>query len=187
MRITAIIMCSGFGRRMGANKLLMPINGKRMFEYVFETIQGIGFYKTVVVTPYEEIKKYAQIRGFEATFNSENEEGIAASVRIGAGLCGDAEGIMYFTADQPFIDAETINRLLFEFEKNNKITVPVLNGKNKNPVIFPVRYKNDLLSLSGDVGGRQIINANKADVTKVFFKIERPFIDIDTAKDFEKL
>jgi len=187
MKITAVIMCSGFGRRMGKNKLLMPLNGKRMFEHVFDTISNIMFYKTVVVTPYEEIKTYAENKGFDTAFNAESEEGISASIRIGTGLSEDCDGIMFFTADQPFIDVATVYRLIFEFENTNKITVPVLNEENKNPVIFPAKYKKALLSLSGDIGGKQIINSNKADVSKVLFDNERPFIDIDTTDDLEKI
>ncbi len=187
MKITAVIMCSGFSRRMGKNKLLMPIADKRMFEYVFNTISNIVFYKTIVVTPYDEIKAYAEKKGFVTAFNSENEEGISASIRIGTSLSGDSDGIMFFTADQPFIDVQTIHRLIFEFENNNKITVPVLEGENKNPVIFPAKYKKDLLLLTGDVGGKKIIDANKSGVSKVIFENERPFCDIDTIEDFENI
>lgn len=187
MKITAVIMCSGFGRRMGTNKLLMPVEGKRMFEYVLDTVCSIGFYKTVVVTPYEEIKNYSENKGFIVAYNAENQEGISASVRIGADLAESSDGIMFFTADQPLIDAVSINKLIDDFQVNGKITVPVLNGKNKNPVIFPIRYKKNLLSLSGDIGGRQIINTNKADISKVVFDKERPFLDIDTAEDFKLL
>lgn len=187
MKITAVIMCSGLGRRMGKNKLLMPVADKKMYEYVFNTINNIVFYKTIVVTPYDEIKNYAESKGFITAYNNENEEGISASIRIGTNLSEDSDGIMFFTADQPFIDVQTIHRLIFDFENKNKITVPVLNGKNKNPVIFPAKYKKELMSLRGDVGGKQIINANKAGVSKVLFENERPFLDIDTMDDIEKI
>ena len=60
MRVTAVIMCSGFSRRMGENKLLMDFRGKRMFEYTVDTVKKAGFYKTVVVTAYDEIADYSE-------------------------------------------------------------------------------------------------------------------------------
>ena len=39
--ISAIIMASGFSRRMGKNKLLMKYNDKFLIEYTLDTIKSI--------------------------------------------------------------------------------------------------------------------------------------------------
>ena len=71
MKITAVIMCSGLSRRMGENKLLMPFRGRRLFEYAVDAVREAGFWKTVVVTAYEEIAQYC--RDMTVFFNPDNE------------------------------------------------------------------------------------------------------------------
>ncbi len=185
MKITAVIMCSGLSRRMGDNKLLMLFRGRRLFEYAVDAVREVGFWKTVVVTAYEEIAQYC--RDMTVVFNPDNEEGIASSVRLGVLNSGDSGGIMFFTADQPFIGVREINRLTEAFGDGEKIIVPYLGGQPKNPVIFPSRYKNELAGLTGDFGGKSVYKNHPEDVRKVIFENGLPFADIDTAEDMERL
>lgn len=39
--ISAIVMASGFSRRMGKNKLLMDFNGKTIIENTFEALKNV--------------------------------------------------------------------------------------------------------------------------------------------------
>ena len=185
MNITAVIMCSGLGRRMGKNKLLMPFRGKRLFEYTADAVSEMDFYKRIAVTAYEEIALYC--KNMTVIFNPDNEEGVSSSIRLGAENSGDCDGIMFFTADQPFLDTKAINRLISAFEGEGKITVPFCNGRPGNPVIFPVKYKNDLLELRGDEGGKKIYKAAGSDMLPVVFDDEILFSDIDTYGDLKKL
>lgn len=185
-RITAVITASGFGRRMGGNKLLMDFNGKPLFQYVVDTVANYGFYDAMVVTAYDEIMGYACKVGINAVFNPYNAEGMAASVRLGAEYAKDCDGIMFFTADMPFISASEIDRLVSAFDEYGGIIVPNVNGIRRNPVVFSSEYKNDFLSLSGEQGGRIVMNNHKDRIYQVFFDDETPFCDIDTPEDLKK-
>lgn len=185
MKISAVIMCSGLSRRMGENKLLMDFKGRRLFEYVFDAVSECDFYNVVVVTAYDEIAKYS--KEFNVVYNYENYRGMSSSIRLGIMNSGDCDGIMFLTADQPFIDNATINRLNFIFCKENKIIVPKVKNTPKNPVVFPTRYKNELALLKEEEGGRSIYSRHTSDVCWVLFDNDRPFFDIDTFDEFDKL
>lgn len=185
MNITAVILCSGLSRRMGENKLLLPLRGKRLFEYTVDTVEKAGFKKTVAVTSYRDIAYYC--KNITVVLNPGNIEGISSSIRLGVQNCGNCDGIMFFTADQPFLDIDTIRILVDAFERENKIIVPRCCGKPANPVIFPIRYRDSLLSLKGDEGGKKIYRSVPKDVSFVDFENEILFSDIDTREDMKKL
>lgn len=184
MKIAAVIMCSGLSKRMGKNKLLMNFNGRRMFEYVIDTVTQVDFAKIAIVTTYCEIGKYAE--ELEVYYNPNSNEGISASIKIGIQSCRDCDGIMFFTADQPFLNAETIIKLLDAFRLTNKIVVPIAEGTPKNPVIFPFRYYDELMLLRGEQGGKKVYNNHLDDICFINFQTINPFIDIDTLSEFYK-
>lgn len=188
-KITAVVMCSGLSRRMGENKLFIPFNGKKMYEHTLDTVIKSGFYSVNVVTSYDEIaKKYQGLYDrVDVIINKNNAEGISSSIRLGVESSGECDGLMFFTADQPYLDISTINALTDAFIKTDKIVIPFYNGIPRNPVIFPARYKEHLLTLRGDEGGKRIYRRFLDDSYEVLFEKELPFIDIDTRDDLEKL
>ncbi len=188
-KITAVVMCSGLSRRMGENKLSIPFNGKKMYQHTLDTVIKSGFYRVNVVTSYDEIaKKYQGLYDrVDVIINKNNAEGISSSIRLGVENSGECDGLMFFTADQPYLDISTINALTDAFIKTDKIVIPFYNGIPRNPVIFPARYKAHLLTLRGDEGGKRIYRRFLDDSYEVLFENELPFIDIDTRDDLEKL
>ena len=50
--ITAIVMASGFSKRMGLNKLLMKYNDKFLIEYTLEKISQCDFVEKIIVKEY---------------------------------------------------------------------------------------------------------------------------------------
>ena len=54
-----------------------------------------------------------------------------------------------------------------------------------NPKIFSSRYRDELMNLSGDTGGRQIIASHSDDLLLVEAADEIETIDIDTNETLE--
>ena len=93
---------------------------------------------------------------------------------------------MFFSCDQPFLTSNTIKKILQNF-KTKGITIPEYNGKRSLPVIFGENFKDELLKLEGDTGGKTVIS-NHQDKIKIV-EIENPDEgkDIDTKEDYEML
>jgi molybdenum cofactor cytidylyltransferase len=92
---------------------------------------------------------------------------------------------MILMGDQPLFGKDDINLMIDKFSSNEALIATALNGKRKNPVIFPSKYYADLLASSGDKGGRDIID-NDPDKMLIEFDAFK-LMDIDTINDLEQL
>lgn len=187
-KILAIILASGQGKRMGKNKLLLDFYGKPLVEWVVESVKSIGFKKIILVYKDNKVKEIGIKHDVFTLYNKNahygQSEGIKISLKYSPIL---SEGYMFFTGDQPLLKKETIKKLMQTFNENRGIIVPKVNGKNKSPVIFSSDFKNELMSLSGDIGGRPVIRNNFDKVTFVTFDSDFEFFDVDTVEDLSNL
>ena len=187
-KVVAIVMASGFGRRMklAENKLLLPANGRLLFMHTLDVIKVTGM-AAMVVTSVPEIASYARELGFGCTDNPRRQEGISAAIRQGIAACGEGfDGYMFFSCDQPFLRAAVIEELLRAFARETAVIVPRVNEKTYSPCIFPVQYKQELLALTGEQGGKYILRKDPACIF-VDFSNARDFFDVDTAEDFAQM
>ncbi|MEG1746837.1 MAG: nucleotidyltransferase family protein [Oscillospiraceae bacterium] len=157
--VHCVIMASGFSRRFGGNKLLCPVEGIPLFRRTFSALPAGLFAQGVVVSQYEEILQGAAENGYLTIQNTQAEEGIAASLRLGLSAVMDgADGVLFAVCDQPYLTAESVQKLLLQFEKTPD-SIVALSAENRrgNPVIFPAEFFGELLSLTGDTGGSAVI------------------------------
>lgn len=189
MNISAIVMASGLSKRMNKSKLHMEINDKKIYEFILHTIKSCQcFNEVIVVAKDQEIIEKSESLEFKVIKNEKSFLGQSTSIKLGLTNSKHSQGYMFFVADQPFIKESTIKALIDEFNNNpDKIIIPCYNGKNGNPVIFPLNLKEELLSLEGDIGGKSVINNNIDKVIKVHIKTDYENIDIDTMEDYEKV
>ncbi len=186
--LTAIILASGFSRRMGQNKLLLKYRGKSLIEHTIETILQCGFSEVILVAREEEIIEIGNRNGLKVIENENAVKGISESIKLGVMHANETEGYMFFTADQPFLRIDTIKEIAAEFRENSAyIIVPRCDGKRGSPVIFPSSFKEDFLKLEGDVGGKVIINKNLDKVKFVEIQDSRNLFDIDTNENYENI
>ena len=81
--ISAIIMASGFSRRMGENKLLMKYNNKFLIEYTLDVISKCNFKDKLIVTQYEKRKEIGENLDFKVVKNKYPNRGISESIKLG--------------------------------------------------------------------------------------------------------
>lgn len=184
--ISAIVMASGFSRRMGENKLLMDFNGKTIIENTFEALKKSDFKEVVVVSQYEEVLKIANKYQFKFVLNDNANIGQSESIKLGIRNSGKCDGYMFFVGDQPLINNDDVKELINEFGENKEyIVIPRYDNKTGNPVIFPTCLKNNLLSLKNDEKGKKVIN--EYDKIKYVNVSEYTLLDVDTKLDYENL
>ncbi|HEY8892159.1 MAG TPA: molybdenum cofactor cytidylyltransferase [Clostridium sp.] len=184
--ISAIILAAGYSRRMGKNKLLLKLRSISLIQHTIDIIKKCGFQEVIIVAREEEIIKIGYKNDLKVIVNENAVKGISESVKLGVKNSTLTDGYMFFTADQPFLDIDTINELIQKFRENtNYIIVPRCDGRLGNPVIFPSIFKEDLLKLEGDVGGKIIINKNLDKVKFVEIYDSTKLFDIDTNENYE--
>lgn len=194
MKITAIILAGGLSRRMGRNKLNLLIDNTTMLERVLDTAGDAGFCEIILVRsqgtqPPRIPKDSGSAKSFLEILNPSPEEGIAGSIRLGLTASHEeAEGWVFLMADQPFLTSETLRQLAHRFKENpNKIIQPVYGMRKGGPVFFPRHLKAELMELTGDIGGRQVMARHPELILREFFPLTREALDLDEPQDYEAL
>ena len=183
--LSLIMLAAGNSRRFGSNKLLYEIGGVPMYLRTLYKLQKaaseLGNCEIIVVTQYEEIAAKAQESGARVLINPHPERGISSSMQIGLAAAQESSACLFTVSDQPWLTAETIVDLVHKFLAEHKgMACTLLGVKTGNPCIFSRKYYQELQEITGDKGGKQIINRHPDDVTYLEMKDARELVDIDT-------
>jgi len=184
--ITAIVLASGYSSRMGENKLLLLKDNIPMIEHIFRELYKINFSKVIVVTQYDEVKILAKSYGYTPIINNSPQIGISKSIKLGIKNTNIDSNFMFFTGDQPFLTSKVIQKIIDVFD-DQYIVVPRFLDENKSPVIFAKKYRDELLKLDGDIGGKEVIKNNIDSVRYLNFFYGNYFLDIDTKEEYKKI
>ena len=180
-RIAVILEAAGNSSRFGSNKLLHIMeDGRPMSASILEAARSVDAYRKILVTQYDEVAAMAP--DFKVVMNDRPDLGISRSMQLGLKAAGDADAYMFCVCDQPGITKATLERLIEAYKKGTAGIVSLAwQGRMCNPKIFSSRYKEELMKLSGDTGGRQIIASHKDDILLV------EAVSEDEVKDIDKL
>lgn len=188
IKINLILLAAGNSTRFKGNKLIEVVNEKPMYMNVIEKVLKLKFNKIILVTQYKEIKDALIDYPVQIVMNNNSELGISHSIKLGINTDLEADAYMFMVCDQPFISLESIKALIDSFTKSNRGMACVeYDGKLGNPTIFSAKYKEELLNLKGDVGGKTVMKKHLQDLEKVKINNETELMDIDTREELEKL
>ncbi|WP_022849637.1 nucleotidyltransferase family protein [Limisalsivibrio acetivorans] len=188
MKPSCLIMAAGLSRRMGREKLLLPLEDSTILGYMLRSLPLDEFERAIAVVSSKDVADIFENMGIEVIFNRAPEKGKSETIRLGTKALEGASGIMFLVADQPLISPETVSALCREYTENpNSIVIPVYCGNEGNPVIFPPECYEPLQNLSDDSGGRVVIEDNRGIVRKVDCGDNCQSLDTDTEEDYRKL
>ncbi len=178
--IAVILEAAGNSSRFGSNKLLHIMDdGRPMAASILEAARSVNAYKKILVTQYDEVAAMAP--DFDVVINDRPDLGISRSMQLGLMAAGDADAYMFCVCDQPGLTKATLERLIKAYKKGTAGIVSLAwQGKMCNPKIFSSRYREELMALSGDTGGRQIIASHADDIFLVEALSEDEVRDIDS-------
>jgi len=186
-KISAILLAAGLSRRMGEDKLRLPYKGKPMLQHAVDLISRLPVTEKIIVTTQTRLDYILIPRRVLVITNPHPETGQSGSIRLGLEA---ATGNWYFflVADQPGLTTDDLNPLL-EYASGNisRIVFPVVGDKPCTPTLFPSEYREELLALSGDMGGRAVCNAHSNACTEVEPVSPKHFFDIDSVADYKAL
>ena len=191
-----VVLAAGNASRFGRNKLSEPFRGKPLIQWALEAVpvDRLGpNYADVpapvrVVTQYPDVGMLAAAFGFGGIYNEAPELGISHSVVLGTrALMHRCGGLMFLVADQPLLRRQTVAALADRFLADpTRIVVPAAGDRQGNPCIFPAALYPELLALTGDRGGKQVVKRHPELVTLVPVP-EEELADVDTISDLNAL
>lgn len=185
--ISCVLMAAGISKRFGKNKLKETVNGQTLIEHSLSIIPKEKFNKVIVVSGQEDILQNAENLGFQRVINNEPQKGLSHTVKLGLSKCDCDDAVMFLVSDQPYLKKETIIRLVDEYTKRPEFIFALKSDTRRgNPCIFPKKFYDELYSLSGDVGGSEVIRRNENELVLINTD-EIELIDIDTKNDLLKI
>ncbi len=189
--ISAILLAAGESKRMGQPKQLLPFRGSTLLGQIVENLLQSQAAETIVVLGSQAEKIIPQIAGepVKIVVNQDFDQGMSSSIKCGLSHISEAaDGVMIVLGDQPLIEKETIDLLIERHRQSERgIILPVYNGTRGHPVIFTMKYKDELLRLTGDIGGKQIVERHPSDVLEVEVDSESVVMSIDAESDYQSL
>jgi bifunctional UDP-N-acetylglucosamine pyrophosphorylase/glucosamine-1-phosphate N-acetyltransferase len=116
----AVVLAAGMGTRMKSDlpKVLFPVLGRPMIEYVLDALAAAGVHRTIIVVGYraDDVKKLLGGRqGIEFALQSERL-GTGHAVKMAQPLLSAQRGpVVIVAGDSPMIQAASVRKLLEHF------------------------------------------------------------------------
>jgi|TARA_Y100001949_G_scaffold156516_1_gene145453 molybdenum cofactor cytidylyltransferase len=193
VKVSAIILAAGQSSRMeNGNKLLLPINEIPMISHVCNTVLTAGLDPVVVVTGFESdlVTQAIPTAINDIIYNSHWQSGMASSIYEGlSALPQNVDGNMIVLGDMPMISKDTLTLLIDEFIMLNgqHIIYPIYEERQANPVIFPKKYFQEILSSTGDRGCKKVLKQYPDDVVGVSIGSPEVVFDCDSEDNYFRL
>ena len=186
-KISAILLAAGLSLRMGEDKLLLQYRGKTLLQRAVDFLGVLPVYEKIVVTTEARLNDVSLPPGVHAVINQKPEEGQSGSLRLGVSAATGSQ-YLFLTADQPLLTAEDLQPLLKgAYNNKDSIIYPVINGSPCSPVVFSSHFRDELLSLSGDTGGRTVRSRHPEVCVVILPEHPENFSDIDSPEDYLEL
>ncbi|AHC51258.1 4-diphosphocytidyl-2C-methyl-D-erythritol kinase [Sulfolobus acidocaldarius SUSAZ] len=184
MKIGAIILAAGEGKRFGGNKLLATIDNTPI---IIKTIDSVKFLDRVIIVG-KYYKELLDVLSNEIVIYNPNwREGISSSIKLGVRFFFDFDGVLVLLGDMPLITENTVKKIVSEFKENCYAVIPVHKGTRGNPVLLSRVLYEKIMNLKGDVGARMILGElKKENICEVECGRE-VLIDVDTPADLTLL
>ncbi|MEY3747215.1 MAG: hypothetical protein RL194_674 [Pseudomonadota bacterium] len=193
-QVTGILLAAGHSRRFGThNKLLQQLPDGNLLGLASaqHLIAAIPQSVAIVRPGHDAFKSILADAGFQVTVCADHEQemgdSLAAGVRFAMTLYPQSCGFVIALADMPAILPATITAVAAGIENGCGIVAPVFKGKRGHPVGFSAGFQQELQTLKGDEGARQLIARHPSALVLQECDDAGILLDVDTPSDIEQL
>jgi molybdenum cofactor cytidylyltransferase len=188
--ICAIILAAGRSRRMGAQKVLLPFAGRTVIGHIAGEILRSAVAEVIVVAGTDVPRLAEALAGCRVTLatNPDADGDMLSSVRCGLrALPPGCEAVLVALGDQPSITADLVGRMLDAFRTSGRgIVVPACGGRPGHPILFSIRYREEVLTRYDGVGLCGLRQAHPEDVFELGVTDSSVLADMDRPEDYRR-
>ena len=187
MQLSVIMLAAGLSKRMGRDKLLLPYKGKPLLAKGISLLEQFLADEKILVINKQRLIEVIIPAGITPVLNDDPQAGKSHSISLGLKQASGSH-YLFMTADQPLLDiAAMMDILMVSKEYPDKIIYPAVKNELRNPVLFPAEFRDALMALRCDEGGRKVVRENPESAVAVPTNSPEKFWDIDSEKDYEIL
>jgi molybdenum cofactor cytidylyltransferase len=190
--IRGILLAAGYSKRFGTNKLLHPLpvgtpdaGTPIALAAARHFVEALPESVAVIRPRAQRVGKMLREAGCNTVVCRNAAEGMGVSLAEGVRAAADAHGWVVALADMPYLRPETIRVVATALSEGAAIAALAYRGERGHPVGFARRFLDELTSLRGDAGARDILKAHPDWIT--LYEVDDPGVlrDIDEPSDLE--
>ena len=188
MRLAAVVLAAGRSSRMGANKLLLRVGGRRVIDHILFSLKPV---ETTVVLGHkpEDIRHIAEAHGVRTVDNPEYERGMTTSFQAGLRVLDPGvEAVFMVLSDTFGFRHELLERMAEVMEEDSEalIVSPVHEGRRGHPVLLRSPLFSEFLGLREGETMKDVVGRYENDHRHVESDIWCR-IDLNTSEDYERV
>ena len=188
--IVGVLLAAGAGTRFGSQKLLARVNGSPI---VATAARGLApLVDSLIVVVGSEAESVSQaLAGIDVgsvVANPRWADGLSTSLRLGVGSAASiADAVVIALGDQPSLDPGVVRMVVARWRETGKpIVATRYRGVQGHPVLLGRAVFGEVMSITGDVGARDLIRRDAARVAFLDVDADAPR-DVDTPDDLAAL
>lgn len=159
--VAGVLLAAGGSTRFTeGNALLANIGGTPVVRLAARSLVAAGLEPVVAVLGHDADAVQTALWGLDVRFeyNPSFDTGQATSVRRGVEAVADSPAVVIALGDMPHVAPATITALVQTYLAGHGTALAAAyEGRRGNPVLFDERHFDALRSLTGDVGGRDVL------------------------------
>lgn len=193
LRYSAVVLAAGESRRMGRNKLLLPLGGEPVIRRSVRTVLEAGVQETVVVTGHQGREVMQVLLDLPVTLqpNIRHEDGQMRSVAAGvAALARATDAILVCLGDMALLTPADLRELMAAYEARAgvaSIVIPRHAGERGNPIVFASAYAPEVAAGRRLIGCRKLAEQYPQETAYHEAAHDRFTTDMDTPQDYQRV
>lgn len=181
--LTGVLLAAGFGSRFGTPKLLAQIEDRPVIAYSVAALAPCEHIIAVVRADDDALQAVLDGLSIHWITNPEPNRGMGHSIACAVRATADSDGWCILPADMPRVTTATTARIMDALRAGATLAAPVHQGRRGHPVGFGACFREDLMQLDGDTGGRTIIDQYADELLAITTADGGVLRDIDTPDD----
>lgn len=183
--IVGILLAAGNGSRFGGDKLLHPLPGGLPIGVAAAASLLPSCDRVVAVVRPGDLALSAILAeaGCEIAVCSGAEEGMGHSLAVGVCAAPQASGWIVALGDMPFIRTETHRAVAACLRSGARLAAVQYRARRGHPVGFAEEWFLQLASLTGDQGGKAILEQHRQHIAVCTVDDPGVILDIDRRAD----
>jgi molybdenum cofactor cytidylyltransferase len=169
--VAALVLAAGRSRRMGFQKLLLPIAGRPLVARLVDELLRTPVSPVVVVTGADEAEIAAALAGRDhaRVRNPDPDGDMLSSVRCGfRALPSDCFAVLVVPGDSPGTRAPLVRQLVeAHLRTGRSIVVPVHAGRRGHPLLVAMKHRHAILERYDGLGLRGLLRDHPDEIDEV--------------------